>query len=238
MKLSIFRYNPDRDGKPYMQDYELDPEPEDRMLLDVILRIRMRDDSLAIRKSCREGVCGSDAININGRNGLACITPVAGLKEPVVLRPLPSFPVIRDLIVDMTRFFIQYHSIKPYLINDEPAPEKERLQPPRRARKAERFVRMHPVRVLHEPVPAFVVEPGQVRRAGGLVASLSLHRRQPRPRDAGAPRRFERSLPPVPLPLDHELHRGLSQRPGAVARDREDQADDDRAFALTGGANP
>ncbi len=135
MKLSIFRYNPDRDGKPYMQDYELDPEPEDRMLLDVILRIRMRDDSLAIRKSCREGVCGSDAININGRNGLACITPVAGLKEPVVLRPLPSFPVIRDLIVDMTRFFIQYHSIKPYLINDEPAPEKERLQPPEEREK-------------------------------------------------------------------------------------------------------
>ena len=113
-----------------MQDYEIEPQSTDRMLLDVILRIKMQDDSLSIRKSCREGVCGSDAININGRNGLACVTPVASLKEPVVLRPLPSFPVIRDLIVDMTQSFKQYHSIKPYVVDDEPMPQKERLQSP------------------------------------------------------------------------------------------------------------
>jgi succinate dehydrogenase / fumarate reductase iron-sulfur subunit len=130
MKFSIFRFNPEHDKKPYMQDYDIELEATERMLLDVILRIKAQDDSLTIRKSCREGVCGSDAMNINGRNGLACITPVRGLKEPVVLRPLPSFPVIRDLVVDMTQFFKQYHSIKPYLINDEPAPEKERLQSP------------------------------------------------------------------------------------------------------------
>ena len=130
MKLSISRYNPERDEKPYMQDYEIAPGPQDRMLLDVILRLKAQDDSLTIRKSCREGVCGSDAININGRNGLACITKIADLKEPVVLRPLPSFPIIRDLVVDMTGFFKQYHSIKPYLINDDPAPERERLQSP------------------------------------------------------------------------------------------------------------
>ncbi len=130
MKFSIFRFDPDKDQKPYMQDYEIEPESADRMLLDVILRIKMQDDSLTIRKSCREGVCGSDAININGRNGLACITPVTSLKEPVVLRPLPSFPVIRDLVVDMTQFFKQYHSIKPYVVDDAPMPEKERLQSP------------------------------------------------------------------------------------------------------------
>ena len=123
MKFSIFRFNPEQDKKPYMQDYEIELEATDRMLLDVILRIKMQDDSLTIRKSCREGVCGSDAININGRNGLACVTRVWDLKEPVVLRPLPSFPVIRDLVVDMTQFFKQYHSIKPYLVNDEPPPE-------------------------------------------------------------------------------------------------------------------
>ena len=120
LKFSIFRFNPERDKKPYMQDYEIELEATERMLLDVILRIKTQDDSLTIRRSCREGVCGSDAININGRNGLACITQVRELKEPVVLRPLPSFPVIRDLVVDMTQFFKQYHSIKPYLINDEP----------------------------------------------------------------------------------------------------------------------
>jgi succinate dehydrogenase / fumarate reductase iron-sulfur subunit len=131
MRLSIFRFDPDRDEKPYMQDYEVDPEPTDRMLLDVILRIKdSQDDSLTIRRSCREGVCGSDAISINGRNGLACVTPFRDLREPVELRPLPSFPVIRDLVVDMTRFWNQYHSIKPYLINQEPPPEKERLQSP------------------------------------------------------------------------------------------------------------
>jgi succinate dehydrogenase / fumarate reductase iron-sulfur subunit len=135
MKFSIFRFNPEQDAKPYMQDFDEPLIDGDRMLLDVILRIKVRDDSLTIRKSCREGVCGSDAININGRNGLACITRVWDLKEPVVLRPLPSYPVIRDLVVDMTRFYAQYYSIKPYLINDEPVPEKERLQSPEQRAK-------------------------------------------------------------------------------------------------------
>jgi succinate dehydrogenase / fumarate reductase iron-sulfur subunit len=130
MKFSIYRYDPDADAKPYMQDYDIALEPTDHMLLDAILRIKMEDDSLTIRRSCREGVCGSDAMNINGRNGLACITSIRSLKEPVVLRPLPSFPVIRDLVVDMTQFFKQYHSITPYLINYDPPPEKERLQSP------------------------------------------------------------------------------------------------------------
>lgn len=130
MKFSIYRYDPDANAKPYMQDYDIALEPTDHMLLDAILRIKMQDDSLTIRRSCREGVCGSDAMNINGRNGLACITSIRDLKEPVVLRPLPSFPVIRDLVVDMTQFFKQYHSVTPYLINYDPPPEKERLQSP------------------------------------------------------------------------------------------------------------
>jgi succinate dehydrogenase / fumarate reductase iron-sulfur subunit len=130
MKFSIYRYDPDIDAKPYMQDYEVVLEAGDHMLLDAILRIKMQDDSLTIRKSCREGVCGSDAININGRNGLACVTSLRGMKEPVVLRPLPSFPVIRDLVVDMTQFYAQYRSIEPYLINRDEPPEKERLQSP------------------------------------------------------------------------------------------------------------
>ena len=131
MRLSICRYDPERDPKPYMQDFEVALQPADRMLLDVILRIKAeQDDSLTLRKSCREGVCGSDAMNINGRNGLACTTPVKGLKEPVILRPLPGMPIIRDLVVDLTQFFAQYESIKPYLVNDEPPPQKERLQSP------------------------------------------------------------------------------------------------------------
>jgi len=131
MRFRVFRYDPDKDEKPYMKDYDVRLDPHDRMLLDALVRIKEQDDGLALRRSCREGVCGSDAMNINGKNGLACITKLADLKEPVELRPLPGLPVIRDLIVDMTQFFKQYHSIKPYLVNEEPAPEKERLQSPK-----------------------------------------------------------------------------------------------------------
>ena len=130
MKLSIYRFNPETDDRPRMQAYEIEPEAGDKKLLDVLMRLRTVDDNLSFRRSCREGVCGSDAMNINGRNGLACLTALAGLIEPVVLRPLPGFPVIRDLIVDMTQFFAHYHAIKPYLINDGPPPEREHLQTP------------------------------------------------------------------------------------------------------------
>tara|TARA_Y100000592_G_C5425142_1_gene295306 strand:+ start:436 stop:1137 length:702 start_codon:yes stop_codon:yes gene_type:complete len=130
-QFSIYRYNPETDEKPYMQKLSVELKETDRMLLDAILRIKSEvDDSLSLRKSCREGVCGSDAMNINGKNGLACITNLNDLKEPITLRPIPGLPVIRDLIVDMTHFFNQYHSVEPYVQNDTKPPEKERLQSP------------------------------------------------------------------------------------------------------------
>lgn len=131
MKFSIYRYNPETDKKPYMQEFDLDiPEGSDMMLLDALLALKDQDATLAFRRSCREGVCGSDGMSINGKNGLACITPISSLKSPVVVRPLPGLPVIRDLVVDMAQFYKQYEKIKPYLIaNDEP-PAKERLQSP------------------------------------------------------------------------------------------------------------
>ena len=130
MRFSIYRYDPDKDARPRMQDYELSLESTDRMRRDALGRIKAQDDSLSFRRSCREGVCGSDAMNINGKNGLACITKIADLPEKVTLRPLPGLPVVRDLIVDMTQFFKQYHSIKPYLVNHDAPPERERLQSP------------------------------------------------------------------------------------------------------------
>lgn len=131
VKFEIYRYDPDKDERPYMQKLDVELQPSDKMLLDAILRIKNDvDDSLALRRSCREGVCGSDAMNVNGKNRLACTTNLLELKEPIVLRPLPGLPVVRDLVVDMTSFFNQYHSIKPYLINTQPPPEKERLQTP------------------------------------------------------------------------------------------------------------
>ncbi len=132
MRFSIYRYDPDRDPRPRMEDHELpaaDIEPG-MMLLGALLKLKARDPSLSFRRSCREGVCGSDAMNINGRNGLACITPLAGLREPVTLRPLPGMPVVRDLIVDMENFYRQYRRTRPWLINHDPEPEVERRQSP------------------------------------------------------------------------------------------------------------
>jgi succinate dehydrogenase / fumarate reductase iron-sulfur subunit len=129
--FSIYRYNPETDAKPYMQDYELTiPAGSDLMLLAALKKLKEMDPTLSFRHSCGEGVCGSDGMNINGRNGLACKTPVSSLKTPIVLRPFPGFPVVRDLVVDMAQFYKQYEKVEPYLQNSEPPPAKERLQTP------------------------------------------------------------------------------------------------------------
>ena len=130
MKISIYRFNPESGASPRMQAYELPDDCGAVMLLDALLLLKQQDDSLGFRRSCREGVCGSDAMNINGRNGLACVTPLKDLKQPIEIRPLPGQPVIRDLIVDLSQFYAQYRAVKPWLINNDPEPEIERLQAP------------------------------------------------------------------------------------------------------------
>ena len=134
MRFRIYRYNPETDAAPRMQDMTLDIDPKGRMLLDALIALKAQDESLSLRRSCKEGVCGSDAVNVNGRNCLACITPLVELKEPIEVRPLPGLPVVRDLVVDMELFYRQYKSVKPWLVNSDPEPEIERLQsPPERA---------------------------------------------------------------------------------------------------------
>jgi succinate dehydrogenase / fumarate reductase iron-sulfur subunit len=132
MRFSIYRYNPEKNEKPTMQDFEVDVEKHGcTMVLDALLVIKNTiDESLTLRRSCREGVCGSDGMNINGKNRLACTTHISSLQEPIVIRPLPGLPVIRDLVVDMSQFYAQYEKAKPYLQNDEPVPARERLQSP------------------------------------------------------------------------------------------------------------
>jgi len=130
--LKVQRYNPDTDEAPYFQEYELDTDPNER-LLDALMQIkRFQDGSLGFRKSCAHGVCGSDAMRINGQDGLACktlIKEVAGQDgDTVTVEPLQHLPVQRDLIVDQDAFFKKYRSIKPFLINDEPVAAGERRQ--------------------------------------------------------------------------------------------------------------
>lgn len=132
LQVSIYRYNPETDSAPYMQEFQVDTKDRDLMVLDVLHIMKEQDSGLAFRRSCREGVCGSDGMNMNGRNGLSCVTPLSEVvkNNRLVLRPLPGLPVIRDLIIDMSLFYKQYERIQPYLQNDERPPSIERLQSP------------------------------------------------------------------------------------------------------------
>ena len=133
LKVSLYRYNPETDDAPFMQDFSVETDGRDLMVLDVLELIKAEHDgSVTYRRSCREGVCGSDGLNINGKNGLACITPLSETVRAgkLVIRPLPGLPVIRDLVVDMSLFYAQYEKVQPYLQNPTPAPAIERLQSP------------------------------------------------------------------------------------------------------------
>lgn len=128
VQFKIFRYDPEKDEKPYYQTYEVEADPMDR-LLDCLNRIRWEQDpTLSFRMSCGHGVCGSDGMRINGICGLACQKLVRSFKEEILIEPLPVFKVVKDLVVDLNPFFQKYHSIKPYLITGSPPPDTERKQ--------------------------------------------------------------------------------------------------------------
>ncbi|MCU7890610.1 MAG: succinate dehydrogenase iron-sulfur subunit [Candidatus Thiodiazotropha sp. (ex Ustalcina ferruginea)] len=129
MKFSVYRYNPETDSEPYMQTFEIEHR-QGMMLRDALLAIQEQDESFTFRHSCGEGVCGSDGVNVNGSNKLACITSLTELKDPVEVRPFPGRPVIRDLVVDMSQFYAQYEQVDPWLQRKEPLPEQEILQTP------------------------------------------------------------------------------------------------------------
>ena len=128
--FEVYRYDPDKDKEPYMQRYELELDGSERMLLDALIKLKKQDETLSFRRSCREGICGSDGMNINVKNGLACLVSINSLPNKIIVRPLPGLPVIRDLVVDMSMFYRQYEKVQPYLINNTPAPAKERKQSP------------------------------------------------------------------------------------------------------------
>ncbi|MEJ6591416.1 MAG: succinate dehydrogenase iron-sulfur subunit [SAR86 cluster bacterium] len=133
MQVSVYRYDPDKDAAPYMQDFDIElPAGKDIMVLDLLALLKEQDETVSYRRSCREGVCGSDGVSMNGKNGLACITPVSEVAKggKLTIKPLPGLPVIRDLVVDMEQFYAQYRKIEPYLINNEVPPARERLQSP------------------------------------------------------------------------------------------------------------
>lgn len=175
MLVSVYRYNPETDTKPYMQDFKVQlPKGKDLMVLDILSLLKEQDSGLTYRRSCREGVCGSDGINISGSNGLACITPLSEVtrgKKKLVLRPLPGLPVIRDLVVDMSLFYKQYEKIKPYLINDEPAPPIERLQSPEEREKLDGLYECILCACCSTSCPSFWWNPDKFVGPAGLLQS-------------------------------------------------------------------
>ena len=130
VQFRIRRYDPERDREPYWQTYEVEVEPTDRVVDGLNYIKWYQDGTLAFRRSCVHGICGSDAMVINGRNRLACKVLIKDVGTTIRVEPLRSLPVIKDLVVDMEPFFAKYRMIRPYLINHEPEPEQERLQSP------------------------------------------------------------------------------------------------------------
>ncbi|MBV1872680.1 MAG: succinate dehydrogenase iron-sulfur subunit [Gammaproteobacteria bacterium] len=175
MQVSIYRYNPETDSEPYMQDYHVNTGGKDLMILDVLALVKDQDESVSYRRACREGVCGSDGLNINGKNGLACITPVSeamGKRDSkLVIRPLPGLPVIRDLVVDMGQFYTQYKKIKPYLINDTPLPAIERLQTPEEREKLDGLYECILCACCSTSCPSFWWNPDKFIGPAGLLQS-------------------------------------------------------------------
>ncbi|PKM45162.1 MAG: succinate dehydrogenase iron-sulfur subunit [Gammaproteobacteria bacterium HGW-Gammaproteobacteria-1] len=170
MKFLVHRYNPDTDAAPYMQPFELHDVRPGMMLRDALLELKAsQDESLSFRHSCGEGVCGSDGLNVNGRNVLACITPVAELREPVTVRPLPKMPVIRDLVVDLSQFYHHYRSVKPYLIAYDPEPEVERLQSPEQRAELDGLYECILCACCSTACPSFWWNPQQFRGPAALL---------------------------------------------------------------------
>ena len=185
VKVKIRRFNPEKDRKPHWAEYVVDAEPMDRVL-DLLVQIKgYQDGSLTFRRSCAHGVCGSDALVINGHNRLACKVLVQDVGKHVTIEPLRGLPVIKDLAVDMEPFFRKYRRIQPFLINDEPPPYTERLQSAEARARFDEHHQVHFVRGMHHLVPQFLGQ-RQLPRPGGHRAGAPLHLRRPGPGRPGA----------------------------------------------------
>ncbi len=187
--FTIFRYDPEKDKKPYYKDYQVEIRRPGMMVLDGLNQIRWEQDgTLAFRRSCREGVCGSDGLNINGVNMLSCITHIEDLEPPIVIQPLPSLPVIKDLIVDFTDFFKKYYIVKPYLITRTPPPtDRERLQSPEDRKKLDGLYECILCACCSTSCPSFWADPEYL----GPAALLKAWRFIADSRDEGADERLE-----------------------------------------------
>jgi succinate dehydrogenase / fumarate reductase, iron-sulfur subunit len=189
VKLKIQRFNPESDSEPHFEEYTIDADPMDK-LLDALHKVKWYEDStLALRRSCAHGICGSDAMLINGRNALACKVLIKDLKQPIRVEPIRGLPVLRDLIVDMEPFFAGYRAVMPWLIADPDAkePERERIQSPEQRARYDDTTKCILCAACTSSCPIFWADEEYV----GPAAVVSAHRFIFDSRDAGASERLE-----------------------------------------------
>jgi succinate dehydrogenase iron-sulfur subunit len=189
VRLRILRFNPEADKEPHFEEYTVEADPMDR-LLDLLHQVKWRQDSsLALRRSCAHGICGSDAMVINGVNALACKVLVKDLKQPVTVEPIRGLPLVRDLVVDMEPFFAGYRAVKPWLITDdqELEPERERLQSPNERERFDDTTKCILCAACTTSCPIYWSDEGYV----GPAAIVNAHRFIFDSRDRGARERLE-----------------------------------------------
>jgi succinate dehydrogenase / fumarate reductase iron-sulfur subunit len=187
LTLRIRRYNPEIRGDPWWDEFTVDVEPTDRVL-DALHEVKWRHDgSLALRRSCAHGICGSDAMVINGQNDLACKVLVKAVAPKVTIEPIRGLPVLKDLIVDMEPFFEGYKRALPYLINDEPMPDRERPQSPEERERFDDTTKCILCAACTTSCPIFWGDEGYI----GPAAIVNAHRFIFDSRDRGARERLE-----------------------------------------------
>ncbi len=185
--LKILRFNPEADQAPRWGEYVVDVEPTDRVL-DALLEVKGKHDgTLTVRKSCAHGVCGSDAMKINGKNRLACKVLVKDVAPVITVEPMKGFKVLKDMVVDMEPFFAKYRSVKPFLINDGPEPERERLQSAEDRAKFDDTTKCILCGACTTSCPSFWADPEYV----GPAAIVQAHRFIFDSRDQGAADRLQ-----------------------------------------------
>ncbi len=200
------------------------------MVLDALIWIKSKIDStLTFRRSCREGVCGSCAMNIDGLNTLACTRGIDEVAAPVEIHPLPHQEVIKDLVPDLTVFYAQHASIEPWLKTTTPAAREGMAADAGRPGEARRPLRVHSLRLLLDLLPELLVERRQVPRARGPAPGLPLADRLPRRGAGRTARQPRRPVPALSLPHHHELLQDLPEGPEPGQGDRQHQGDDGRA---------
>jgi succinate dehydrogenase / fumarate reductase iron-sulfur subunit len=184
--LKILRFNPEEDKESRWSEHAIDISPTDRVL-DALHQVKWtQDGTLSLRRSCAHGVCGSDAMRINGRNRLACKVLVADVAPVITIEPMKGFRVIKDMVVDMDPFFAKYRSVKPYLINDEPALEGERRQSPKERARFDDSTKCILCGACTTACPSFWADPDYV----GPAAIVQAHRFLFDSRDRGAQERL------------------------------------------------